>query len=309
MLARVWWNGAEVCQGGLRFPRVGPGRSAELRITEAGVAIDFEGASAEFPWTEPSHKRVLETSALVTDLPLTHRNAVAEVSFRRLSSFGRGGGGGGGGGGGAGGGVSAVAVAAIIAVFFAVYITLTGGVALVVDPQGAGRAARAASRANFGKRFGGVEGQPLIPLWAPRFGGLRGRSEADTLTALCDALSLRPELRTRLADPRRAEQLIRDLQAWSGRLVKHRAGLRRRRFETMAAAAKLGYVHQNGGRPLPDKILDPLDDVVEAVIASISRNPYSKYLLMDRNRVAAILDKHYVSITEWPFTALTAQQS
>ncbi|MFZ6003501.1 MAG: hypothetical protein ACOYXM_06145 [Actinomycetota bacterium] len=88
--------------------------------------------------------------------------------------------------------------------------------------------------------------------------------------------------------------------------MTHRAGLRRKRFETMAAAVKQGYLHRNGGRPLPDEDLAPLELVTESVIAAISHNPYANYLAMDRKKVEAILDKHYAAVTPWPFQALTA---
>jgi hypothetical protein len=151
--------------------------------------------------------------------------------------------------------------------------------------------------------FGEV--RTIVPLVRPEIAVVDASPVIATLTALLAMLASRPELRPRLAEADRARGVaaafLTPLPA-----VWEAVGGRRTTFEVLRVMRALGYRHPIGGRPVAGDPLAARDEVVARVVADLRRNPFTRHLRIAPDRVAALVDEHYLGVEPWPFADLTA---
>ncbi len=181
----------------------------------------------------------------------------------------------------------------------------TTGIAVAVVGDDAERTTRVRKlRSTWRTRLGrlGATGEavPLVigALLEPRLDAERG-----IIAVLCQVLAERPELRARLADRGRTERLLADLRRRPLPMVLDIDHASRRPFEVGSSLKRLGYTHALRGRPLPDEVLPPLNEVVSRVLADLRRNPFSRDLGIGEPQVRAIVRQRYL-VEPWPFGAL-----
>lgn len=143
-----------------------------------------------------------------------------------------------------------------------------------------------------------------MPLFA--IGHISSLADADrsAIGVLCSTLAKRPPWQARLGDPDRVRRLIADVVSQRHDPLPFRMGARRQTTEVLTALHLLGFEHRLRGRPLPDDPIPPLDELVPKVLAKIHANPYAQDVHLDEATVRDLVDRHYVSITPWPFAAL-----
>jgi hypothetical protein len=122
------------------------------------------------------------------------------------------------------------------------------------------------------------------------------------IAALCEAFAIRIDWRRRLLVPGPVRQLLDDLAAHPLRAAPVRSGLRSATIETLLALKRLGYLHRFEGRPLPDEAQPDPDEVIGKVVAEVAANPYGSR--PDEASVSALVHRHYLDVTPWPFHAL-----
>ena len=147
-----------------------------------------------------------------------------------------------------------------------------------------------------------------IPLRSVAFAVGFGVEERHTLAALVAALAARPELRVGLADPAHVARLARDVGVWPLTYKAERNGLGRGTAEALRSMRALGYRHALGGRPLAGDPLPSVDEVVDAVLADVGRNPSARGIRLDRGRMTKLVRRHYLDVDPWPFAALTVSR-
>ena len=146
--------------------------------------------------------------------------------------------------------------------------------------------------------------EATVPLCA--IGHIRSLTDADrtVVDVLCRAMAERPEWQRRLGDPDRVHRLISDIVSQRHDPVPFRMGARRQTAEVLNALHLLGYEHRLSGGPLPDDPLPSLDDLASKILAKVQANPYAQDVHLDEATVRNLVDRHYLSIAPWPFSAL-----
>jgi hypothetical protein len=67
----------------------------------------------------------------------------------------------------------------------------------------------------------------------------------------------------------------------------------------------VGLRHGVMGRPVPGDTIVPADEAVEQVMAHLEHSPYAAALDIDRAHVIDLVQRHYLDVEPWPFSALT----
>lgn len=179
------------------------------------------------------------------------------------------------------------------------------GVGVDGDALAATAAVRAATRTWRNRLNRARQDGTVAPLYA--IGHISGAVDADrqAIQALCALLALRPELRPRLAERGRVEQLASDLRTIRHHTPSYRMGTRRSTVEITTAMHLLGYEHRFFGRPLPDDQLPNEAEAVERVRQRIASNPYARGVHVDDGAIPEVIHKTYLGVEPWPFRALT----
>jgi hypothetical protein len=143
---------------------------------------------------------------------------------------------------------------------------------------------------------------PLVRGW-----GMTDQSswlDIQQLGGVLAVMGARPDLRPRLAEPRRVRRLVADLEAWPVGAGPDPGGIRRSTTEVIAALRMAGYRHPYG-RPLPCEPLPPLDEVVDAVESRLAANPFMEGRHIERHRVEDVVRHAYLDVAPWPLGALS----
>jgi hypothetical protein len=153
----------------------------------------------------------------------------------------------------------------------------------------------------WGGRVGeGGHSIPMIPANGPR----TYTAERDTLRQLCELLAERPDLRERLNDSARVEQLAHDLSRTQLARAVAPEAIRGRTVDIDVALRHAGYTYRLT-RPLPGDTTAPLDEVIAHVRHQLDRLPQPA---PGRNAsdadIEAVARSHYLDVAPWPFDAL-----
>lgn len=127
--------------------------------------------------------------------------------------------------------------------------------------------------------------------------------ERDTLEALIEVLSRRPELRARLDDRACIDLLAVDLTFGLQIRPIVDTGERRDSVDMHTALRVAGLVHPFG-RPLQPHALAPLDEVIASARAALEANPYRAGRTTNDARLERIVRREYYDVAPWPFRAL-----
>ena len=154
----------------------------------------------------------------------------------------------------------------------------------------------------------GIGASYVVPLYARRNDTLISK-DAWSIWNLCLLLARRPELRPRLGDPIRMENLVRDLKRHRLPVVRSHMGVRTDSVGIRTAMRGGNIVHPLGGRPVPGDVLVDRDEAVSKIVARMATMPYSKDAKVVAKHVEEILDAEYFTIEQWPFEALVSDSS
>ncbi|KGM03156.1 hypothetical protein [Cellulomonas cellasea] len=147
-----------------------------------------------------------------------------------------------------------------------------------------------------------VDRSDVAPLYAARTIRTPADADRDALHVLCLTLARKPRWRPQLGDPGRVTQLLHDLADQDHASVTPSTGLRRRAMETFLVMQRLGYQHRVHGRTLPDESRPDAGEVLNAVLRGLAGNRYA--LPPREDDVHALVHRHYLDVTPWPFAAL-----
>jgi hypothetical protein len=143
----------------------------------------------------------------------------------------------------------------------------------------------------------------VVPLYARRNGTLLSK-DAWSIWNLCLLLAQRPELQTRLRDPARTENLLRDLREHQLPVVRGHLGVRTESIQIRNAMRGANIVHQLGGRPVPGDALVDRNESIAKIGTRLSTGPYAKGVRVNPKHVEEVLDAEYFNVEPWPFAAL-----
>jgi hypothetical protein len=149
----------------------------------------------------------------------------------------------------------------------------------------------------------GIEMSYVVPLYARRNATLLSR-DAWSIWNLCLLLTQRPELQPRLGDPRRTENLLRDLRGHQLPVARGHLGVRTESIQIRTAMKGANLVHTLGGRPVPGDALVERNEALAKIVNRIVTSPYGKGAKVNQKHVEEILDAEYFNIEPWPFAAL-----
>ena len=264
-----WIAGAVAVDGGVVIPGIPTHHAADLRLDATGLAVSTAEHSIELSWDDWA--RLRPGMDVFGDLPEpgNHWGFVPFILDR---------------------GQAGVALKG------------TGSIEAALAPL---KAEFDTTRNRVSRRMAMLTARSAVPLWADATGlllrSLRGLPDLTTISVLAQVLNAEPALRDRVAaEPSRLASGLSRPMGWP---VQHDGG-RRETVETITALRTLGYRHTYG-RPMPGDHLAPVDEVVDAVLGAIARNPYSEGFHPSRTGVETIVRRDYLDIEPWPFEALT----
>jgi hypothetical protein len=145
----------------------------------------------------------------------------------------------------------------------------------------------------------------VAPLYAARTINGRVDADRDALQMLCRRLAGTPAWRPQLGDPARVGRLLHDLASHDHASIEPSTGLRRRAMETLMVMQQQGFRHAARGRPMPDDPRPDGDEVVDVVLRRLAANPLA--LAVDEEYTRALVHRHYLDVTPWPFAALVPE--
>ncbi len=262
-----WFAAARVDDDGLVLPGIPPRHACDLTLGPEGIVVTAGWTSATLTW---GHHRPLPGVPVIRSA--TERAAAGTGWWLTTWASGNSG---------------------------------PAGVAVAVSGDDVEHTARVRElRSSWRNRWTRLDAKDVaIPLVVASMLDPRIDAERGIVTVLCQVLAGRPELRARLAERGRTERLLADIRRRPLPAVSDVDPITRRPLEVVLSLRRLGYTHVLDGRPLPDEVLPPLDEVVSRVLADLRRNPFSRDLGIGERQVSAAVRQRYL-VEPWPFGAL-----
>jgi hypothetical protein len=145
----------------------------------------------------------------------------------------------------------------------------------------------------------------VVPLYARRNDTLISK-DAWSIWNLCLLLARRAELQSRLQDPIRMQNLVRDLRHHRLAVVRSHLGVRTESVEIRTAMRGANIIHPLGGRPVPGDDLIDRDEAVSKIVDRLAATPYARGPKAVSKHIGEVLDAEYFNIEPWPFAAVVS---
>ena len=139
-----------------------------------------------------------------------------------------------------------------------------------------------------------------VPL---RTHGATSYEDIGTFDHLRTVLRSDARARARLADPDRLQRLRDDLARPLPWVADASSGILARKVDVQTAIRTLGYLHREGGRPMPGTVLDDRTSAIARVQDKLQQHAWTRDHPVTDEEVGKELDRIYY-VEPWPFGAL-----